>query len=286
MARDLGRHASSISREIHRHGGWEDYKAKAAEQAAARRRTYRCRLDDPALRHAVQVRLQKYYSPEQIVGAWPRQMRLLSVSTIYNYMHQRCPAWFKYLRQARSRKRWSWRQPQKYERIRQVRSITERPAIVQQRSRWGDWESDTLRGADHHAGLATHVERMCGYVILAKLTDRSAEVYNQSSIDAFHRHGALIRTLTVDHGMEFSRFKVLEEALGGAVYFAHPHCPWQRGSNENANGLLRQYFPKERNFRTITEAELRAVESQLNARPRKRLGYLAPADLAPVALHC
>lgn len=286
MARELGRAASTISREIHRHGGWGEYEGKKANEAAAVRRAYRWRLDDPRVRDVVHERLQQYHSPAQIVGAWPAEgVPPPSVPTIYRYVHHRCVAWHHYLRQGRSRQRASYRNPGKYQRIRNARPIRQRPRKAERRARGGDWESDSLRGADRHAGIATHVDRRTGYVILAKLKDRSAATFNEATLRAFRRHRVRIHTLTADRGMEFACFERLEAALPCTVYFADPHCPWQRGSNENTNGLLRQYFPKDLDFRTIPEERLRAVESQLNRRPRKRLGYRAPRDLALVALH-
>jgi IS30 family transposase len=286
MAQELGRAASTISREIHRHGGWGDYEAKKAIEAAGERRAYPWRLDDARVRQVVHQRLQQYHSPAQIVGAWPVvQVAPPSAATIYRYVHHRCPAWHQYLRQARSRRRPGYRQPGKYQRIRNARPLAQRPRRVARRARGGDWESDSLRGADRHAGIATHVDRRTGYVILAKLKDRAAATFNHATLRAFRRHRVRIHTLTADRGMEFACFDRLEAALACKVYFADPHCPWQRGTNENTNGLLRQYFPKDLDFRTITARRLRAVEAQLNQRPRKRLRYRTPDDLALVALH-
>jgi IS30 family transposase len=237
------------------------------------------RFDDATLVDHVKNRLWEDHSPEQIVGTWPASLPRVSVQTIYSFLKRDRPAWLSHLRQARTRFSPSYRQPHKYQRIRGLKPIGQRPGIVQQRSRVGDWESDTLRGADRQVGIATHVERRTGYVLLAKVEDRTAATYNQSTLAAFARERAPIRTMTVDRGMEFAKFAELETALQAPVYFADPHCAWQRGTNENTNGLLRQYFPKDRDFSTISLSELHAVQARVNTRPRKRHGYRTPADL-------
>ncbi len=283
-ARDLGRSASTISREIERNGTAGRYEASPAHQQAvnrlrARRRPRR--FDDMRLVRQVKDRLFRQDSPEQIVGAWPPKLPKVSVQTIYSFIKRERPQWLKHLRQFRSRFSPSYRQPRKYQRIRDIKTIHQRPAVVAERGRVGDWESDTVRGSDRQAGIATHVDRRTGYVVLAKVMDRSATAYNQATLRAFDRQPIAVPTLTftVDHGMEFGKFAELETARTAQVFFAQPHCAWQRGTNENTNGLLRQYFPRKRDFRFISEAELRRVEERLNTRPRKRYGYRSPANL-------
>ena len=279
-----GRQASSISRELRRNGGPAGYTAAVAQRRAANRLKGRWRprrFADARLAAEVRRQLEDNLSPEQIVGRWASALPRVSVPTIYAWLRRERPWWLRHLRQGLARGRRSYRQPSKYTRIRGVTTIDARPEMVAQRLRCGDWESDTVRGCDQVAGLATHVDRRTGYVVLARVSDRSAASYNRASRAAFQRHGVPVHTLTVDHGMEFARFPELEQTLGCKVYFAHPHCAWERGCNENLNGLLRQYFPNSRDFRTITEAELRWVEVQLNRRPRKRHGYRTPNDLMP-----
>jgi IS30 family transposase len=280
-----GRSASSISRELRRNCGSDGYVAEAAHRRAANRLKGRWRprrFADAGLAQVVRRRLEDNLSPEQIVGSWQSTYPRVSVPTIYTWLYQDRPWWLRHLRQGWARRRRSYRKPSHYTRIRGLTTIDARPEIVALRLRYGDWESDTVRGCDQGAGLATHVDRRSGYVVLAWVPDRSATSYNRASLAAFRHHGVPVQTLTVDHGMEFAQFTELERALGCKVYFAHPHCAWERGCNENLNGLLRQYFPKSRDFRTITEAELRWVEAQLNRRPRKRHGYRSPSDLMPL----
>ncbi|TAN37194.1 MAG: IS30 family transposase [Verrucomicrobia bacterium] len=279
-----GRSPATISRELRRNGGAVGYEPVAAHRRATNRLRGRVRprrFADARLAHEVRQRLADNLSPEQIVGSWSSTLPRVSVATIYAWLYRERPWWRRHLRHGWARLRRSYRKPSHYRRIRGITSIDERPLIVAQRLRYGDWESDTVRGSDQVAGLCTQVDRRSGYVVLAWVPDRRAASYNRATVDAFARHGVPVHTLTVDHGMEFALFTALEQALACSVYFAHPHCAWERGCNENLNGLLRQYFPKNRDFRTITEAELRWVEGQLNARPRKRHGYQAPSDLMP-----
>ena len=159
-------------------------------------------------------------------------------------------------------------------------SISERPAIVDERSRFGDWEGDTVEGKKGSGGVATHVERKSRYLITAKLPNKQAETMaNQTSI-AFRRIPICLRhTLTVDNGKEFAAFKQMEQRTGLKIYFADPYSAWQRGTNENTNGLLRQYYPKGYDFTKLTEEALAKAVRKLNHRPRKCLGYRTPHEV-------
>jgi len=164
-------------------------------------------------------------------------------------------------------------------------SISERPAIVEQRSRFGDWEGDTVYGGRTRDCLLTQVERKSRYLIAAKISDRRASTVARCHIEHF---GALPvswrQTLTLDNGTEFSAFKQVEQHTGLSVFFADPDCAWQRGSNENSNGLLRRYFPKGTDFSQVSDEQLAAVIENLNNRPRKCLGYLTPHEVVLRAL--
>ncbi len=165
-------------------------------------------------------------------------------------------------------------------------SIDLRPPIVATRERFGDWEGDTMEGSKGSGGLATHVERKCRYLLAAKLTDKKAVTMTQESIRHFKKIPSVLRqTLTLDNGKEFSQFKELEKRTGLKVYFADPYAAWQRGTNENTNGLLRQYFPKGTDFRNISEKEIAIVVKKLNNRTRKCLNYQTPYEVYRQALH-
>lgn len=283
IARHVQRAASTICREVRRNGGGDGlYRAREAQARARERRRAaprRTRWESAELREHVQARLRRKWSPEQIAHTLPSGLGRISVQTLYTWIRREGRTWTQHLRHERSWGRPSYRQPTKYQRIRSFKRIEERPAIAEERLRIGDWESDTIRGADRHCGVATHVDRTTRYVVLAWLPDRTARAYNRASGRAFRRAGVPVKTFTVDHGMEFYHHAALEKRMDAAVYFATPHAAWERGSNENTNGLLRQYFPKDRDFSTITREELLWVEAELNARPRKTLGYRSPADL-------
>ncbi len=155
----------------------------------------------------------------------------------------------------------------------------ERPEAVDNRKRFGDWEGDTVEGAKGSGGIASHVERKSRYLIATKLPDKTAETMTIASAKAFRRVPRIMRkTLTVDNGKEFSYFKQLEKKTGFSIYFADPYSAWQRGSNENTNGLIRQYFPKGTNFKDITNKDLALVVKKINHRPRKCLNYQTPHE--------
>jgi transposase, IS30 family len=158
--------------------------------------------------------------------------------------------------------------------------ISERPAIVADRSRFGDWEADLILGRRGSGAIATHVERKSRYLIASRLADRKAETFNGAAVTTYQMLPVALRqTLTLDNGKEFSRFKELESGAGLKVYFADAYAAWQRGTNENTNGLLRYYFPKGTDFRRISDAKLAKTVERINKRPRKCLGYRTPHEV-------
>lgn len=280
IAEALGRSPSSISRELRRNGGWGRYSAVQAEQRA---RTLRSKPRRPRvlgradLWRMVDAGLRAFWSPEQIVQEWGG----LCTQTIYNHLraHKLMSAYRVFLRRGARPYR-----PrgclQRYQRIRHPRSIHQRPDIVSQRARLGDWEADTFFGAGSRSCLAVYVERRSRFVVLRRLHTRKARVFNRVTRALFgsHPHWPL-HTLTVDHGMEFSMFRQMERHLPLSVYFADAHSPWQKGSVENINGLLRQYFPKGMDLSRLTQRQLDHVASLLNNRPRKILNNQTPAQV-------
>ena len=282
-ARWLGRAASTIRRELARNP--HPYEAVAAQVRAADVSRWRRRrkLDDAGLRAEVDRRLRQDHSPRQIA----HRLRLesgwqISHGTVYGFIREQLRAGVKYgphLRRGDPRGRRPPRGQSPHQRIREGRSIEERPVAARERREVGHIESDTLKGLFHSpCGLATHVDRKTRYLILARLPDRKAATYVLATQRAFARHGLSAKTFTVDNGMEFSQHRQMEAALGGQVFFAHRYSPWERGLNENTNGLLRQYFPKGCNLARVTEEDLQRVECLLNNRPRECLGYRTPAE--------
>ena len=305
IADRLGCHPSTVSRELKRNGGtFGLYLPSRAQALADRRRRQSKRpwkLEGTDLGRRVQEGLGRYWSPEQIAGRLRREApdrpdRWVSHQCIYEWIERERASggtWHRCLRRRGRRRRRSGT-PEKRGRIvgraspRRSRAtprrsrvgIEDRPPEAAARVRLGDWESDTLAGSRSRACVATHVERLSRYTVLAKLPDRTAERFNAGTVAAFARHGNLPRqTLTADNGKEFARFAVLETSLGLDVYFARPYHAWQRGTVENTNGLLRQFFPKGMDLRRVTHVDVRRVESLLNTRPRKCLGYRTPHEV-------
>ena len=158
--------------------------------------------------------------------------------------------------------------------------IEQRPAVVSERTRFGDWEGDTLAGKRNRSQVATHVERKSRYLLAGKLEDRKADTFADRAVALLRTVPEPLRhTLTLDNGSECARFSKIEDATGLKVYFAAPYAAWQRGANENTNGLLRQYFPKGTDFRRVTDQALQTAVNRLNQRPRKCLGYQTPTEV-------
>ena len=294
IGRRLGRCHTTICREVARNGPrfaagvyvYEGAQRRADERWQVAR--HRRRRSHGRLYRYVIRRLERNWSPEQIAGRlrldYPHDDRMrISPENIYQWVYRDAAAGgelFKHLRRRHRKRRKQRRYASGRGLIPGRVPIAQRPAIVTGRARLGDWEGDTLEGAKGRGGLATHVERKSRYLIAARLADKKADTMTRQTIRAFQpipRAGR--KTLTLDNGKEFARFKDIEAASGLVVYFADPYSAWQRGSNENTNGLLRQYFPKGCDFRAISEKHLASVVAKLNHRPRKCLGYRTPHEV-------
>jgi transposase, IS30 family len=165
------------------------------------------------------------------------------------------------------------------------RPISERPAHIENRCQVGHWEGDTVIGAGQSQAIVTLVERKSGYAKLSKVVHKSAELVSQAIEEKLKPLAVRVKTLTVDNGKEFAHHQKVDQVLGIQTYFADPYCSWQRGSNENFNGLLRQYIPKKRRMETVTDEELTMIENRLNHRPRKRLGFKTPHEVFDASLN-
>ncbi|MBS0554764.1 MAG: IS30 family transposase, partial [Proteobacteria bacterium] len=249
-AREIGCHPSTVSRELRRNGKGTAYAGAAAHGHAGRRRraaSSRAHLPE-AVRLELIVRLKQEHSPDQIRG----RLKLLkggvvSHTTVYRYARQL--GLRHHLRHPKRRRGYGQLCPGRFA---DRRSIHTRPAIVAARGRQGDWEGDTVRPACGTGALVTLVERRSGLLRLGWSPDGTAEEVAMSILDRLGRIQRFVHTLTFDRGSEFAEDRLLEDHLKAQVYFADPHSPWQRGCNENCNGLLRQYFPRKRDFSTIT----------------------------------
>jgi len=281
IAQILGKDHSAVSRHIHTNGGKDGYDVREV-----RRRKHMTRiaamdgirmLKGTLLRTVVKL-LQDHQSPEQIAGV----LKNIAASTIYRYINERAPHLKQYLRSKKGkyRRKRGTKIKEKAREQAKKRRIDERPAIVERRSRIGDWEGDTMLGRDKRVRMVTFVDRRSGYLIAFLLPKMRAELLTTLALKKFARIPKnKRRTVTLDNGVEFSNFERLEKKSGMQVYFAYPYHFWERGTNENTNGLLRQYFPKNMDFNLITPKELAYVVKKLNARPRKRLKFKSPYQI-------
>ena len=227
--------------------------------------------------------LRLHLSPEQVSGRLKLE-RALSISPESIYQHAyRDKAQggdlVSYLRcQKVRRKRYASGRERRGV-LRNRTSIEQRPAVVDQRSRIGDWEGDTVIGKGHQGVLVTLVERKSRYTLAGQLDSRHSAGVTQAVIDLLRPHKAQCKTLTFDNGKEFAEHEFIAQCLGAKVYFAHPYCSWERGLNENHNGLLRQFFPKQSNLLKVTQHQVDEAVHRLNHRPRKCLGYRTPHEV-------
>lgn len=295
IGRRLGRDHTSIMREINRNRPtyaddavyWYYASQPIAMERRRKARSYHRQKHQPLVEY-VEDKLRLDWPPEAIAARlrrdYPDDGRMrINHETIYRWVYLDASQdgdLHTHLRRRHKKRRRQTRYGSGRRFIPGRVSIDQRPAIVDTRERFGDWEGDTMEGAKGTGCLATHVERKSRYLVAAKLTDKKAATMNAQSIKSFWRIPRTMRlTLTVDNGKEFSQFKELESKTGLMVYFADPYAAWQRGTNENTNGLLRHYFPKGIDFQKISEEELDLIIKKVNHRPRKCLNYRTPHEV-------
>ena len=286
IAKKLGRHRSTIYREVARNktrlqGAY--CVSEAVEKTIGRRSRSRRNLHfQQSHFEAIEDQVRQKLSPQQIVGnANRREQKVMSHETIYRWIwrdHKRGGDLWTHLRCARKQKRKRYGRYDSRGRLAGKRMITERPKIVDERSRIGDWEIDTVHGSDK-ASILTIVERRSGFVLIGKLTRATAQITHAATVRLLLPYLDRLTTITSDNGSEFHSYKLTEQALGIPYYFATPHHAWERGTNENTNGLIRQYFPKGSSFSSVTQADCDDVAKALNDRPRRRLHYLTPLEV-------
>ena len=299
VAAALGRAPSTISREIRRHGGRARYRAARADAEAWRwgRRPKVCRLaQHPRLRQLVEAKLEADWSPQQI-AAWlmttyPDEPALhVSHETIYRTLYVQARGALKqdlvaHLRRSRGyrQSRSAARAPDGRGQIPDAISISARPPTVDDRAVPGHWEGDLLAGTKR-SHIATLVERHSRYVMLVRLTDRDTRTVTSALARRIQRLPATLKqSLTWDRGLEMAQHKAFTVATDVQLYFCDPRSPWQRGSNENTNGLLRQYFPKGEDVSHFTQRQLDAIALKLNTRPRQTLNWKTPAQIFAAAV--
>jgi IS30 family transposase len=286
MAVELGRHRSTIYREIKRNHSRCDKAYRpifAAQMARGRRSRSRRNLHyyDADFK-PVAEQLRQHLSPEQISGrAKLLGLRCMSYETIYHWIKmdkEKGGSLWRCLRCARKQRRKRYGAYDSRGRLAGKKMIGERPAIVQERARFNDWEIDTVHGSNKSA-LVTLVERKSGRTKIGKLPRATCQYTLDRTTELLSKERHKPFTVTADNGAEFHMYKILEQRLHLDVYFATPHHAWERGTNENTNGLIRQYFPKGKSLDHVTQARCEAVAEKLNNRPRKRLKYLTPNEV-------
>lgn len=278
----IGVHKSTVSRELRRNRGRRGYRPQQAQKLAAGRRRKAIYRISAKTWAQIEKLLRREWSPEQISGRLKKEQKVyISHEWIYQHVLTNKRAGgdlYKHLRcQKQRRKRYGT-----YNRrgkLLNCHSIEERPAIANQRKRLGDWEVDTLFGNDHKQALVTLTERKSRFTLLGKVSQRSAQAVQ----DQIHRLllpvKEKVHTLTSDHGKEFAFHEQIAQLLHLKYYFAHPYAAWERGTNENTNGLLRQYFPKKQDLQQVSRNQMNHAMSRLNFRPRKSLRFKTPFEV-------
>ena len=289
IANTLGVHKSTISRELQRNRGQRGYRPKQAHQFALQRRKKARKMITADIWALVEEKLRQDWSPEQIARRFGKEGIAISHEHIYQYVyadkrvggnlwtHLRC--------KKKRRKRVG-----SYDRRGKIpnrKSIDERPEVVEQRTRLGDWEVDLMLGKDHQGVLVTLTERKSRFTLLRGVASKQAKLVSQAIIELLQWVSSL-ESITADNGKEFAAHQHISQALSVDFYFAHPYSSWERGTNENTNGLIRQYVPKSRSLKNLSFQEELMIMDQLNLRPRKCLDFRTPFEVffehQPVAL--
>jgi IS30 family transposase len=283
IAEIIGRDPGTISRELRRNRGLKGYRPQQAHNLALARRYDKAqpRIGNQVWQQ-VEVLIREEWSPEQVVGRVAMEQGVsISHEWIYQYIYADKHSGgdlYRYLRcQKVRRKRYG-----SYDRrgcIPNQVSIGDRPAIVDSKRRIGDWEGDTVIGKGHRGALVTLVERKSLYTVIRSVLHKTAEAVRDAVVDGLTPYIDWVHTITYDNGREFADHEGMASDLETRIYFAHPYASWERGLNENTNGLIRQYFPKDRDLTTVTKHEIEKAMDKLNHRPRKSLGYRTPYEV-------
>jgi IS30 family transposase len=285
IAEAIGKDHSAVSRHVRANGGRDGYDIREVRRRKRMRRIAAMdgiRILKGALLRTVVKLLKEHLSPEQIAGVLALTGTTIVASTIYRYLDERAPHLKQFLRSKKGkyRRRCGTKIREKAREQAKKRRIDERPPVVERCGRLGDWEGDTVQGRDKRVRIVTFVDRRSGYLIAFLLPKMRAELLTSLTLQHFrHTPKAKRKTFTLDNGTEFSDWERFEKKSGATVYFAYPYHFWERGSNENTNGLLRQYFPRSLDFNLITPEELAHAVRRLNDRPRKRLGFKSPRSI-------
>lgn len=281
IAKELGVHKSTIGRELRRNRSKRGYQAKFAERQAfsRRREKVKPRISDETWTE-VKAKIKEQWSPAQISGRFAlKGTAKVSHEWIYQRIYrdkQTGGTLYLNLRCQRLRKK-RYGKYDKRGKLKNQVSIEERPQIVGQKKRLGDWELDTIIGKGHRQAIVSMTERLSKLLRIKKVEQKTGGLINQAICQKLK--GLTVYTLTSDNGREFSEHEKIARQLDASFYFCHPYSSWERGLNENTNGLVRQYFPKKTELAKITDKQIEEVEDKLNNRPRKTLGYRTPNEV-------
>lgn len=285
IAAELERDPATICRELRRNRGLRGYRPAQAQQLSDNRRATAAKaakITDQVWGWIEQL-IRQDLSPQQVVDYLETHKKLsLHHETVYQLIYADKAAGgdlFKHLRIVPKPYRKRYGSYDRRGKIKNRVDIDERPAIVEQRGRIGDWEGDTIMGKGSQSALLTMVERKTLYTVIIRLTGKHADLLAQAAISGMNPFKDRVKTITFDNGLEFSGHEKIASALEADIYFAHPYASWERGINENTNGLIRQYFPKGTDFNAVSDEEIQHVMDRLNNRPRKTRGCRSPNEL-------
>jgi IS30 family transposase len=284
IAKTLGRHKSTISRELRRNKSQRGYRNKAAHGMALTRRKGKSKpkLDD-AMKDRIEAKIKEKWSPEQISGRFKEVgVPVVSHQRIYEHVREDKAMGgelHKSLRRGNKRRRKRYGSKDSRGKIKDRVDIDQRPEVVALKTRVGDWEGDTIVGGEREGAVVTLTERKSKYLLMSKVDRACAEIVANAVIDSAKPHVDKFMTITYDNGREFAAHATVAAALGVAVFFAKPYHSWERGLNENTNGLIRQYIPKKAMLKDYSHDDIKAIQDDINHRPRKTLGYLTPHEV-------
>lgn len=285
IASEINVHKSTICRELQRNRGLKGYRPKQANVKATNRRQVAAKYVKlrPKIITLVNSLIQQDFSPEQVSGSLKKNHGLMiSHETIYRHLltdKANGGTLYKHLRRSNRKRKKRYGSRNIRGQIPGRVSIDLRPTIVDNKERIGDWEIDTVIGKNHKGALLTIVERKSKYTLIQKLSYKRSRLVADAAIDLLAPYQDKVFTITSDNGKEFADHQQISKQLTAEMYFAHPYHSWERGLNENTNGLIRQYFPKDTDFKSITIESVRNVMNQLNNRPRKTLDYATPNEV-------
>lgn len=285
IANLLERSPSTVSRELRRNQGLRGYRPGQAQRLSEERRrtAHKARKVTEQVEDWIEMLLRQELSPQQVVDYLKRHKNTdLHHETIYQFVYDdkaQGGDLYTHLRIASKAYRKRYGSYDRRGRIKNRTCIEQRPDVVDRRNRIGDWEGDTVMGKGRKSALLTFVERKTLYTVIARLTGKNAQELALTAISSMRPLKDKVKTITLDNGLEFSEHEMIANKLNADIYFAHPYASWERGTNENTNGLIRQYFPKGTDFNKVTDEDIKFVMDRLNNRPRATRGGRSPNEL-------